>query len=213
MGFYTIIDRIRIKMKELLVNNNFFSNPKPLVLIKDFLEIGSKDNDLILDFFAGSGTTAHAIMELNAEDGGNRKYICVQMPELCDEKSEASKAGYTTIAEISKERIRRAGKKIKSELGLDGLKDDRILDKNKKNEPQLFEEKILESTNPKNPNPDILESSNPNLDTGFKVLKLADSNFKQWRSDLGKRCKRSHSTNAIVYRPSFRKCHYRKHGV
>ena len=70
------------------------------------------DGDIILDFFSGSATTAHAVMQLNAEDGGNRKYILVQLPEVCDEKSEAAKAGYKNICEIGKERIRRAGKKL-----------------------------------------------------------------------------------------------------
>lgn len=77
------------------------------------------DNEIILDFFAGSATTADAVMQLNAEDGGNRRYIMVQLPEACDEDSEAYKAGYKNIAEISKERIRRAGKKIKEETGAD----------------------------------------------------------------------------------------------
>lgn len=97
---------------EKLIGGKIFSFPKPIHLIKDFIEVGSKDNDIILDFFCGSGTTAHAVMQLNAEDGGNRKFIMVQLPEQTNEKSEAYKAGYANIAEISKERIRRAGKKI-----------------------------------------------------------------------------------------------------
>ncbi|MDD3607180.1 MAG: site-specific DNA-methyltransferase [Candidatus Moranbacteria bacterium] len=92
-----------------------FSYPKPVSLIKHITEITTADNDLVLDFFAGSGTTAHAVMQLNSEDDGNRKFICVQLPELCDEESEAYKAGYKTIAEIGKERIRRSGKKIGEE--------------------------------------------------------------------------------------------------
>lgn len=78
--------------------------------------IGANKDSLILDFFSGSATTAHAVMQLNAEDGGNRKFIMVQLPELTDEKSEAYKAGYKNICEIGKERIRRAGKKIREEL-------------------------------------------------------------------------------------------------
>ena len=93
---------------------------------------------LILDFFSGSATTAHAVMQLNAEDGGHRKFIMVQLPEPCDEQSEAYKAGYKTICEIGKERIRRAGEKIKADSGLTAQ----------------------------------------NLDIGFRVLKLADSNMK-----------------------------------
>ena len=90
----------------------YFDFPKPLELLRRAIQIGSNDNDIVLDFFSGSATTAHAVMQLNAEDGGNRKFICVQLPELCDEKSEAYKAGYKTICEIGEERIRRAGQKI-----------------------------------------------------------------------------------------------------
>ena len=89
-----------------------FSYPKPILLIKHFLSIGTDKNDIILDFFSGSATTAHAVMQLNAEDGGHRKFIMVQLPEETDEKSEAYKAGYKNICEIGKERIRRAAKKI-----------------------------------------------------------------------------------------------------
>lgn len=89
-----------------------FNNPKPTSLIKRAIEHSCGQQAIILDFFAGSSTTAHAVMQLNAEDGGNRQFIMVQLPEPCDAKSEAAKAGYGTIAEISKERIRRAGKKI-----------------------------------------------------------------------------------------------------
>ena len=102
-----------------LFEGKIFGFPKPVELIKHFLKmstITSKgDDDIILDFFSGSATTAHAVMQLNAEDGGNRRFILVQLPELCDEKSEAYKAGYKNICEIGKERIRRAGKKILEE--------------------------------------------------------------------------------------------------
>jgi adenine-specific DNA-methyltransferase len=101
---------------EKLFNKRVFDFPKPTQLIKTFVTIGSNKNDFILDFFAGSGTTADAVMQLNAEDKGERKYICVQIPEKTDEKSEAFKAGYKNICEIGKERIRRAGEKIKSEM-------------------------------------------------------------------------------------------------
>ena len=118
-----------------------FTNPKPIGLVKFFAHISTDTNeDLILDFFSGSGTTAHAVMQLNAEDGGSRRFICVQLPEETDEKSEACKAGFNTIAEIAKERIRRAGRQIS-----DGLQD------------------------------------GSEIDTGFKVFKLAESGFKQWR--------------------------------
>jgi adenine-specific DNA-methyltransferase len=92
-----------------------FETPKPVRLLKRILHLSTEANSIVLDFFAGSSATAHAVMQQNAEDGGNRKFIMVQLPETCDEKSEAFKADYKNIAEISKERIRRAGKKIKSE--------------------------------------------------------------------------------------------------
>ena len=95
-----------------------FDSPKnPDVLKELVLLFGVEDDDIILDFFSGSATTAHAVMQLNAEDGGKRKFIMVQLPEACDPKSEAFKAGYKNICEIGKERIRRAGKKILEERG------------------------------------------------------------------------------------------------
>lgn len=103
-----------------LFNSNVFGFTKPVNLLKYFFSFNINEcfneNEIILDFFAGSGTTAHAVMQLNAEDGGNRKCISVQLPEPTDEKSEAFKAGYNTIAEITKERIRRAGEKIKQDF-------------------------------------------------------------------------------------------------
>lgn len=99
-----------------LMGKRFFDYPKSIHAVMDCLRIGVADrNAIILDFFSGSATTAHAVMKLNAEDGGNRKFIMVQLPELCDEKSEAYKAGYKNICEIGKERIRRAAKKIAEE--------------------------------------------------------------------------------------------------
>ena len=102
-----------------LFNNKFFDYPKSLYAVIDsLLAANISTNSLVLDFFSGSATTAHAVMQLNAEDGGNRKFIMVQLPEATDEKSEAYKAGYKNICEIGKERIRRAGKKIKEESPL-----------------------------------------------------------------------------------------------
>ena len=98
-----------------LFNRDYFSNPKPYKLIRYLQIIASDKDSVILDFFSGSATTAHAVMQLNAEDGGHRKFIMVQLPEKCDEKSEAYKAGYKNICEIGKERIRRAGEKILKE--------------------------------------------------------------------------------------------------
>ena len=139
---------------------NFFSFPKPVHLIKYLSQGFLKNDDIILDFFAGSGTTAHAVMQLNKEDGGNRKFICVQLPELCDEKSEAYKAGYKTIADIAKERIRRAGNKIRKEVEAE----------QKKQKEELDFEDQKKITMP---------------DLGFKVFKLSDSNFKQWKAIKG----------------------------
>ena len=98
-----------------LLDKAYFNYPKSVYTIKRVLELGSSKNSLILDFFSGSATTAHAVMQLNAEDGGKRKFIMVQLPEVCAENTEAYKAGYKKICEIGKERIRRAGKKIKEE--------------------------------------------------------------------------------------------------
>ena len=102
---------------EGLIGRGLFDFPKPTNLIKKMMNVsGVTNDDIILDFFSGSGTTAHAVAELNAEDGGNRRWICVQLPELTDEKSEAYKAGYRTIADIARERIRRAGAKIRADF-------------------------------------------------------------------------------------------------
>ena len=106
-------------VKELM-EGKVFDYPKPVEMLMKTIEMGTDSDEgaYVLDFFSGSGTTAHAVMQLNAKDGGNRKFIMVQLPERTDEKSEAYKAGYKTICEIGKERIRRAGKKIKEEAGL-----------------------------------------------------------------------------------------------
>lgn len=147
------------KLIKSIFGAKYFDFPKPLDLITILANIGLGENDILLDFFSGSGTTAHAVMELN-KDGGNRKYICVQLPELCDEKSEAYKAGYKTIAEISKERIRRAGAKIRKEVEMEQAK--------QKEQLSFDEEQTV--TMP---------------DLGVKVFKLSDSNFKQWRDIKG----------------------------
>ena len=110
-------DEARKEVKELFEKPPFDS-PKPTRLLKQIIRIATNKDDLILDFFSGSATTAHAVMQLNAEDSGNRKFIMVQLPEVTDKKSEAYKTGYKNICEIGKERIRRAGRKIKEEIGL-----------------------------------------------------------------------------------------------
>ena len=104
------------ELKEF-IGEGIFDNPKPVRLVNrmQHLSTNAASGDIILDFFSGSSTTAHSVMQLNAEDGGNRRFIMVQLPEICDEKSEAFKAGYKNICEIGKERIRRAGRKIKDE--------------------------------------------------------------------------------------------------
>ncbi len=140
----------RLVNKELFRIPELFDNPKPIKLVRHFLNIALKENDLVLDFFSGSSTTAHAVMQLNAEDGGKRKFIMVQLPELCEEKSEAFKAGYKNIAEIGKERIRRAGRKIVEEL------------KEKNQKLDLGEEMVDPSK----------------LDIGFRVYKTDSSNMK-----------------------------------
>ena len=103
------------ELSELFGVTKLFTHPKPSKLLYHLCKICTDNNDCILDFFSGSATTAHAVMQLNAEDGGRRKFIMVQLPEPCDEKSEAYKAGYKNICEIGKERIRRAGEKILKE--------------------------------------------------------------------------------------------------
>lgn len=102
-----------------LMSAKIFDYPKPVEMVRKMLEMGTLDGDIIIDFFSGSATTAHAVMQLNAEDGGSRKFIMVQLPEVTAEKSEARKAGYETICDIGEERIRRAGKKIREETGAD----------------------------------------------------------------------------------------------
>ena len=109
-----ITEKGTVELGELGLSE-FFDFPKPIGLLHKILQIGTNPEDIILDFFSGSATTAHAIQQLNAEDGGNRKYIMVQLPEVCEEGTEAAKAGYSNICEIGKERIRRAAKKIKEE--------------------------------------------------------------------------------------------------
>ena len=111
-------DNAIMDMKRLGFSNQLFPFPKSTALIKHIVYLSDSAESIILDFFSGSATTAHAVMQLNAEDGGHRKFIMVQLPEPCDEKSEAYKAGYPNICEIGKERIRRAGRKIKEDTGL-----------------------------------------------------------------------------------------------
>lgn len=146
-------DSAKKELKELFDGNAPFSFPKPTTLLAHMLRIATERNSIIFDFFSGSSTAAHAVMKLNAEDAGNRKFIMVQLPEPCADGTEAANAGFENICEIGKARIRRAGEKIKAEI-----------------EEQNAQLKIGEE--PKKV-PDI----------GFKVFKLDSSNLKQWQPD------------------------------
>lgn len=156
----TYFYRSALQASNLMLNlfgMKVFDSPKDHEVIARWINyvFASKKDDIILDFFSGSATTAHAVMALNAEDGGKRKFIMVQLPEACDEKSEAYKAGYQTIAEIGKERIRRAGQKIK----------------------QVGE--ALASTGTEEEQPvEAKASPTPTIDIGFRVLKIDSSNMK-----------------------------------
>lgn len=137
-------------LKLLFDGKKIFEFPKPVELIKKMIQLSPTKNDIVLDFFSGSGTTAHAVMQQNSEDGGNRKFIMIQLPEPIEEGSEAFKAGYKNISEIGKERIRRAAKIIKEE-SIGKIKQKRLGEEN-------------------------IESSN--FDFGFRVFKLDSSNMK-----------------------------------
>jgi adenine-specific DNA-methyltransferase len=150
-----------------ILGKGIFDFPKPVSLINTLVEIGMDSKGMILDFFAGSGTTAHSIMHLNKKYNCNRKFICVQLPELTDEKSEAFKAGYKTISKITKERINRAGEKIKEELELV------IAEEKNKKESEL---KLSDEEDKQISNEQILQK----LDIGFKVFKLDSSNINSW---------------------------------
>jgi adenine-specific DNA-methyltransferase len=144
------------EIESIFEDAQIFSFPKPNRLIKKLIEIGGvEESDIILDFFAGSATTAHAMLDLNKQDNGNRKFILVQLPEPCSPDSEAFKAGYKTIADIGKERIRRVIKKIEKEQTTQDKKNAEAL-------PGMVKEQSA-------------------IDLGFKVLKLNKSNFKPWQ--------------------------------
>ena len=184
-----------MEMSSLLGNITIFDNPKPLGLLIELLKLGSTKDGIILDFFSGSATTAHAVMQLNAEDGGHRKFIMVQLPEKCDETSEAYKAGYKNICEIGKERIRRAGERIKEglldhgysskELREDGTRyqiairreDDTSNDPNYISDPEIITGTRVMYDEPAN-RTKIQTEMAAALDIGFRVLKLDDTNMK-----------------------------------
>ena len=152
--------RASTKRLRELMGGDIFDHPKDELVLKDFVEFSTKINedDIILDFFAGSGTTAHAVMDLNAEDGGNRRFICVQLPEMTSEESEAYKARYKKISDITRERIRRAG--------------DKITASRHPAVPPSFQ-----------PSPTKEDARwNPSLDIGLKSFVLESSNYRQWNT-------------------------------
>ena len=168
-----------------LLDGEYMSFPKSCAYIQMICQMLSSSSGIVLDFFSGSATTAHAVMQLNAEDGGHRKFIMVQLPEKCDEESEAYKAGYKNICEIGKERIRRAGEKLKQTLEEDGG-NFRHLAKYAKNAPlkeiTLNEQKFsVPIISPRwSASDESVDNKNMSdaLDTGFRVLKLDDTNMK-----------------------------------
>ena len=165
--FDSIIDEMgtftdaREEINEIFTNKEFFDTPKPTKILKELSRCSTEKDDIILDFFSGSATTAQAVMQLNSEDGGNRKFIMAQLPEPCDENSEAFKAGYKTIAEIGKERIRRAGARIMN----DKLS---IMNEKAKEQPTMFDAEPNSS----------FTIHNSQLDTGFRVYKTDSTNMK-----------------------------------
>ncbi len=168
--------------RKLFEGKQYFDTPKPTRLLNRILSVGSNDNDIILDFFAGSCTTAHAVLDLNKEDGSNRKFICVQLPQVIEEDSEAAKAGYKNIADIGKERIRRVIKNIKEPK-------ETPLNKKTENKQATLGLDLGENSigwaiiNNEDSQPTQSKNS---LDLGFKVFKLAPSNFKVWNSNIEK---------------------------
>lgn len=164
-----------------LFESSVFDYSKPTALLKTLAQYSSAADDIVMDFFSGSATTAHAVMQLNAEDGGHRKFIMVQLPEKCDEASEAYKAGYKTICEIGKERIRRAGMKIKDNLGQNGT-DIQYLHKELKKAPTKnirgFDVPIIPARWSKADETEENRKLSESLDIGFRVLKLDDTNMK-----------------------------------
>ena len=185
-----------------LFESSVFDYSKPTALLKTLVQYSSTADDIVMDFFSGSATTAHAVMQLNAEDGGHRKFIMVQLPEKCDETSEAYKAGYKNICEIGKERIRRAGEKIKSEIdvvhkddyaalvqsqqsndqkvmtGFDSLKSSGVLTEKGYTYTDKDTKDISRITYSAEDTNDFYRFHPNALDIGFRVFKLDDTNMK-----------------------------------
>ena len=176
-----------IEIRDLFGSKEMFPYPKPSILIKRLISIASTSSGIIIDFFSGSSTTAHAVMQLNAEDGGNRKFIMVQIPEKTDEKSEAYKAGYKNICEIGKERIRRAAKKIKEDnpnAKFDG--GFRVFKVDEVNTKDVY-------FTPDEYNQDMLEGLESNIKDDRTDLDLFFSCILQWGLELS----RSYSSETI----------------
>jgi adenine-specific DNA-methyltransferase len=177
---------------DTLLSTGVFSFPKPVELIKYFMPM-VKDGDIVLDFFSGSGTSAHAVMQLNAEgENEHRKFIMVQWPEQTPPDSEAAKAGYKNICEIGKERIRRAGAKIKDDLQSKAKSLESTIDKMlhatpdntvrmllKEQQKEIAEKIYKEQIVPKQKELDAINRTIENLDIGFRVFKCEDSNYKE----------------------------------
>ena len=164
--FFSYAQTATQEFNRIFDNVRIFENPKNVHDIKKLIDYitAKDDSEIVMDFFSGSATTAHAVMQLNAEDGGNRRFILVQLPALCDEKSEAAKAGFANICEIGKERIRRVGRKLLEEVSsgigrLDGVGYGMGIDNL---------EEYRKATG------DMV------LDTGFRVFKLDSSNLQTW---------------------------------
>ena len=161
-------------VRDVFDSKKVFDFPKPIGFLKKAISIGANSDSIILDFFSGSSTTAHAVMQLNAEDKGHRKFIMVQLPEVTDEKSEARKAGYKTICEIGKERIRRAGKKIQEER-LEAI----ALSKHEWDQTCFYVEHKEECDRLGHLPDEYFAKEHPPIDTGFRVLKCDTSNMKE----------------------------------
>ena len=168
-------------VKDLLGKSGIFEYSKPTFLIRKSCNmIDIKDDDIILDFFSGSATTAHAVMQLNAEDGGNRRFIMVQLPEETAEDSEARKAGYKNICEIGKERIRRAGKKIKEELLAKQGNGQSAKEQSSNGIKQggLFDNTAHTNDSENTNNANVGNVASSTLDTGFRVFRIDSGNMK-----------------------------------
>lgn len=163
------------EMIQIMGNAKIFQYPKPSAFIKKLVSVVTESKDeYVMDFFSGSAATAHAVMQLNAEDKGHRKFIMVQLPEVTDEKSEAYKAGYKTICEIGKERIRRAGQKIQEER-LEAI----ALSKHEWDQTTFYVEHKEECDRLGHLPDEYFAKEHPPIDTGFRVLKCDTSNMKE----------------------------------